>query len=98
MLRGRNTVVELIQYKQSPGDGFQRNNNDVGAAHVCFTVDDMEEARRRLEAAGVPLAAAPTTPVDGTTFAFLRDPDGVSVEILQVGQGATLASMGVESA
>ncbi|HZP14913.1 MAG TPA: VOC family protein [Nocardioides sp.] len=98
MLRGKNTVVELIQYTQGSGRGFDRSNNDVGSAHVCFTIDDMEETRRRLESAGVPLAAAPTTPAGGTTFAFLRDPDGISVEILQVGPGATLESMGVESA
>jgi len=98
MLRGKNSVVELIQYTQGAGRLYEGNNNDVGAAHVCFTVADMEETRRRLEAAGVPLVAAPTTPADGTSFAFLRDPDGISVEILQAGAGATLESMGVESA
>lgn len=98
MLRGNNTVVELIQYRQGAGQSFERNNNDVGSAHVCFTVDDMEETRQRLEAAGVSLVAAPTTPADGTSFAFLRDPDGISVEILQVGPGATLEAMGVGSA
>lgn len=98
MLRGRNTVVELIQYTQGAGQGFHRNNNDIGSAHVCFTVDDLEQTRQQLEAAGVRLVAAPTTPAEGTSFAFLRDPDGISVEILQVGPGATLESMGVESA
>ena len=98
MLRGENTVVELIEYTQGAGQGFERNNNDVGSAHVCFTVDDMQETRERLQAAGVPLLADPTTPADGTSFSFLRDPDGISVEILQVGPGATLEAMGVESA
>lgn len=98
MLRGKNTVVELIQYTNGPGRAFERGNNDVGSAHVCFTVEDMEETRRRLEAAGVPLFAAPTTPADGTSFAFLQDPDGISVEILQAGEGASLKTMGVESA
>lgn len=97
MLRGTNTVVELIQYTQGGGQGFKRSNNDVGSAHVCFTVDDIGETRRRLDEAGVPLVAPPTTPADGTSFAFLRDPDGISVEILQVGPGATLESMGVAS-
>lgn len=98
LLRGKNTVVELIQYTQGAGRGFGRNNNDIGSAHVCFTVDDLDETRQKLEAAGLSLIGPPTTPADGTSFAFLRDPDGISVEILQVGPGATLESMGVESA
>ena len=98
MLRGKNTVVELIQYTQGAGREFDRSNSDVGSAHVCFTVDDMEQTRQRLQAAGVSLVAAPTTPADGTSFAFLRDPDGISVEILQAGPGASLVTMGVESA
>ncbi|MBS1842782.1 MAG: VOC family protein [Actinobacteria bacterium] len=98
MLRGNNTVVELIEYKQGAGGSFGRGNNDVGSAHVCFTIDDMAETRKRLEEAGFPLVAEPTTPEDGTSFAFLRDPDGISVEILTTGPGATLEAMGVPSA
>lgn len=98
MLRGTNTVVELIQYTQGAGQPFGRGNNDTGSVHVCFTVDDIEETRQKLEAAGVSLVGPPTPPEDGTSFAFVRDPDGIGVEILQVGPGATLESMGVPSA
>lgn len=98
LLRGSNTVVELIQYTRAAGQGFGRGNNDVGSAHVCFTVDDVEGSLRRLEAAGVPSIGPATTPVDGTSFAYVRDPDGITVEILQAGPEATLKSMEVESA
>lgn len=98
MLRGTNTVLELIEYSQGAGGRVDSGNNDVGAAHVCFTVADLNETLQKLEAAGVTPIGPPTTPVDGTCLAFVRDPDGRSVEILQVGPGATLESMGVKVA
>jgi catechol 2,3-dioxygenase-like lactoylglutathione lyase family enzyme len=96
MLRGANTVLELIQYTQGAGGRVDSDNNDVGAAHICFTVKDLGETLQQLEAAGVSPIGPSTTPEDGTCLAFVRDPDGRSVELLQVGPGATLKSMGVE--
>lgn len=54
--------------------------------HVAFAVDDVYAACERLQAGGVTIARPPR---DGR-MAFVRSPDGVSVELLQ--RGAALAS------
>src|SRR5688500_9423988 len=36
-----NVIVELIGYARPPGRPDVPANNDLGAAHVCFEVDDM---------------------------------------------------------
>lgn len=50
--------------------------------HVAFAVDDVYAACERLQSGGVVIARPPR---DGR-MAFVRSPDGVSVELLQRGQ------------
>ncbi len=94
MLAGGGATVELLGY-DAPGDGrpYGLRNHDVGAAHVCFLVDDVAAACDRLRAEGVPVLAPPTTPPAegpgaGVSFAYARDPDGITVELLQRGAAA----------
>jgi lactoylglutathione lyase len=49
--------------------------------HVAFAVDDIYAACARLEAAGITVLRPPR---DGR-MAFVKSPDGQSVELLQVG-------------
>jgi lactoylglutathione lyase len=49
--------------------------------HLAFQVDDIYETCRRLAEAGVPINRPPR---DGH-MAFVRTPDGISVELLQKG-------------
>ncbi|MBA2513709.1 MAG: VOC family protein [Solirubrobacterales bacterium] len=103
MLAGGNTVVELLQYKTSSGKPFTLKNNDVGSAHLCFTVDNIEAVYGSLVEKGVPGVAAPSEapeagPAEGTRFAYLLDPDGITVELLEVGPGTNLKALGVTNA
>ncbi len=103
MLAGGNTVVELLQYKTSSGKPFTLKNNDVGSAHLCFTVDNIEAVYGSLVEKGVPGMAAPSEapeagPAEGTRFAYLLDPDGITVELLEVGPGTNLKALGVTNA
>ncbi|MGP3533889.1 VOC family protein [Microbacterium sp. RD1] len=95
MLSAQNTVLELIQYLESPGRTQPLSNNDVGAAHICITVEDIDEVYERLTAGGVSFMAPPSPPVEGagSRFAYLRDPDGITVELLQVVPGITLEDL-----
>ncbi len=85
-LEGENIRLELLQYVRSAGRQDAPRNNDVGAAHVCFPVDDIEVAYADLTAKGARFIAPPSPSLQGGKsfrFAYLLDPDDISVEILQ---------------
>ena len=100
MLNAGNTVVELLQYKTSSGEPFALRNNDVGSAHLCFTVTGIDDVYNGLVAKGVTGMAPPSVapedgPAVGTRFAYLLDPDGITIELLEVGPTVSLAALGV---
>ena len=67
------------QEPYDPGDGY---------SHVAFTVDDLEGTVKRLEEQGVEVALQPKTmTVEGHDYhiAFVKDPDGYRVELIQRG-------------
>ena len=93
LLKGENSILEFIEYN-APDDGvaWDRRNVDIGAAHVCFAVDDVEAFQAKLEATGYKLNGPPNDPIPdgpakGSRFAYFRDPDGITVEVLQPGEG-----------
>lgn len=86
-------VVELIEYHAPASKPFSGRNSDVGAAHVCFHVDDLEELVARMTADGVSLNAPIQELVEGTPMVYVQDPDGINVEILQPGPGLRPADL-----
>jgi len=54
--------------------------------HLAYAVDDIYEACERLQSIGVTIARPPR---DGR-MAFVRSPDGISVELLQKGGALTI--------
>ena len=95
MLAGENLLVELIQYTVGNGQPAAPSTNDIGSAHVCLSVDDIDAVYRELYEKGVEFVAPPSPPLDdaGTRVVFVRDPDGIPVELLQPGRGGSLAEM-----
>jgi catechol 2,3-dioxygenase-like lactoylglutathione lyase family enzyme len=89
ILRAGEAQVELIEYVTVQGRPYDRNNNDVGAMHIAFRVDDIDAAYRRLVDHGVRFTAPPATipagPMAGWRWTYFFDPDGVSLEIIQTG-------------
>jgi catechol 2,3-dioxygenase-like lactoylglutathione lyase family enzyme len=86
-------IIELIEYKTPESSPHHINNNDIGALHLCFQVDDIYEAQKKLGDAGVALHHEPI-PLDesagdlaGYSFMYFRDPDGISIELFQVPEG-----------
>jgi catechol 2,3-dioxygenase-like lactoylglutathione lyase family enzyme len=79
---GEQTMLELVQYVKHPG-GRALHNSKVGAAHLCFAVDDMDAAYDELLADGVPFHSAPHEDQYGVRWVYMHDPDGNTVEILQ---------------
>lgn len=86
---GGKHVVELFEYFAPEGVHPSRiEPRDVGTAHLCFVVDDLPAAYEQLRAAGVDTFVSPPVLVDtgintGGYGVYLRDPDGIVVEIFQ---------------
>ena len=87
--QGRFTLVYLAA-PESPDVEveltFNYDDEDYGSArnfgHLAFAVDDIYAACERLQALGVVINRPPR---DGR-MAFVRSPDGISIELLQKGE------------
>jgi len=80
-------VVELFQYLTPAGGAPEIEPKNVGTAHLCLLTDDLHGDYERLAAAGVPFVSPPVevdTGINTGGYAlYLRDPDGIVVELFQ---------------
>jgi catechol 2,3-dioxygenase-like lactoylglutathione lyase family enzyme len=87
ILRAGDAQVELIEYVTAKGRPYDRKNNDVGAMHIAFQVEDIDAIYQRMLDHGVrftsPPATIPAGPMEGWRWTYFFDPDGVSLEIIQ---------------
>ena len=86
-LRFGSCVLELLCYDNERQDTFDRSNCDVGSTHVCIHVPDLQKAYEDLRSKGVEFLAPPlhidSGPLAGGSFVYLKDPDGVTLELSQ---------------
>lgn len=76
------TAVELAHY----WDGHEADQDKAGFRHLAFGVPDLDRAVAASEAVGAPPFLGPTKLVeDLPRVAFVRDPDGYSVELFETG-------------
>ncbi|MFC6613612.1 VOC family protein [Halopenitus salinus] len=77
-------AVELLEYHDPPGDDANRgvSNNDVGAAHFCLEVDDLDATYEDLRSEGVEFINPPQTLDNGADVAYVYDPDRNVIELL----------------
>jgi catechol 2,3-dioxygenase-like lactoylglutathione lyase family enzyme len=86
---GADHVVELFEYLAPAGDAVAAPEpKNVGSSHLCFVVDDLPSLYERLRSAGVASFFSPPVEVDtginaGGLALYLRDPDGIPVELFQ---------------
>jgi catechol 2,3-dioxygenase-like lactoylglutathione lyase family enzyme len=85
---GADHLVELFEYLSPESQQQQIEPRIVGTAHLCFVVDDLPAVHARLEDAGVDTFVSPPVEVDtgintGGYGLYLRDPDGILVELFQ---------------
>lgn len=86
---GEVTTLELIEYGNRPAESVRpAPNNHMGAAHVCFRVDDIFAKKAELEAAGVEFYSDVNVvdegPLEGWRWVYFSDPDGLALELIQV--------------
>ncbi len=90
-LYGHGAHVEFIQYAAGAGHPVTIDPNMPCAAHVCFDVTDIEGTWAELVAAGgVPqgeVALVENGPVKGLKAGYLRDPNGIIIELVESPQG-----------
>jgi lactoylglutathione lyase len=55
-----------------------------GVNHFCFTVDDLDAALAELDQAGIPLLRPKKMGPDNNYQAWIEDPDGNRIELMQI--------------
>jgi len=76
--------VELFGSGRPPEpSGTAATGNVVGYKHISLLVDSVDAEYARLKTLGVEFTMGPTDAESGLRLAFLRDPDGNPIELLQ---------------
>jgi catechol 2,3-dioxygenase-like lactoylglutathione lyase family enzyme len=83
----RGPLLELFHYTENAGRPWLELSigNDlpeVGVKHLGLAVPDVALARREIVAAGIGEVSPMTTGRTGVEYFFVRDPDGLHLEIL----------------
>jgi lactoylglutathione lyase len=82
-----NHHVELFQYLEPLGTPHSSKPCDPGSCHLCLLVDDLPQLYEKLKAKGVACVSEPVTitagPNRGALALYLRDPNGVLIELFQ---------------
>jgi catechol 2,3-dioxygenase-like lactoylglutathione lyase family enzyme len=86
---GEHSTMELIEYRNRPESSTAPvPNNFMGAAHVCFKVDDVQAKKAELEAKGVKFYSDVNVvdegPLAGWRWVYFSDPDGLALELVEV--------------
>jgi catechol 2,3-dioxygenase-like lactoylglutathione lyase family enzyme len=85
-------LLELIEYRSPRGTPADVRTCNPGSGHLCLVVDDIHVLCERLRQAGVRFASnAPVAILAGRHAGgytvYSRDPDGVTIEFLQLPAG-----------
>ena len=79
-----NETVSIEIEAGAPGDTRIDPRTQTGLYHLAFTVDDVTIMVERLKAAGVPIALEPLSTQPDRLGAFVEDPDGAFVQLIQM--------------
>jgi catechol 2,3-dioxygenase-like lactoylglutathione lyase family enzyme len=84
---GSGHLVELFEYQTPPGSPCQAQPWDPGSAHLALLVDDLPALYLHLSSQGVAFVSAPVQidsgPNAGGYGVYLRDPNGILIELFQ---------------
>ncbi len=91
---GNGAFVELFPGREGAEDGSTRDGQSY--RHLCLAVDDMSLTLDDLSQKGIEPLGPPSVGKDGNTQAWLKDPDGNPIELMQIAptseQGRFLAA------
>ncbi len=87
---GSEHALELLQYKHPKGVKQDMTPNNPGSGHVAYMVDDLKSIYERLQEAGIEFITPPVYldegPSRGGWALYMKDPDGIIVELCQVSE------------
>lgn len=90
VLKAPGHKIELLEYR-APADRKQGNDRrpcDLGAVHIALTVDNLDAVLERIATSGWTAAGVPQTlavgPNAGKRVIYVRDPDGTTIEFMQL--------------
>lgn len=81
-LEGNGARVELIEYDPTGSDSRADAINGLGAKHVGFAVEDIQEFYEKLPDDAEPLSSPQPVETE-TSIVFFRDPDGNFLEVVE---------------
>ena len=80
-------IIELFEYVHPATMDVDLEPARVGNAHICFLLPDLDAVHDRLVARGVEFLSAPAVIDTGVNTGgkgiYLRDPDGITLELFQ---------------
>ncbi len=80
-------ILELVQYMHPGGEMRSLENRYIGASHLAFEVEDVDQMYERLKQAGYGAINPPVDIIrDGRKVArgmYALDPDGISIEVFE---------------
>lgn len=86
-VQGGGYSIELIEYTASKGVKIDTATNNVGSAHVAYTVENLEELYADLTARGVKIVSPPVPITQGKNkggiVIYLEDLDGNTLEFIE---------------
>ena len=60
------------------------SDNLIGFNHLCFAVDDIQDAVQIVREAGYPIDSEPLLGIDHNWQAWISDPNGIRIELMQI--------------
>jgi catechol 2,3-dioxygenase-like lactoylglutathione lyase family enzyme len=85
------TILELLEYLEPKPGRVDMETYNAGNAHLCLVTDDLHADFERLRGHATFRSPDPIEipwgPYKGGWAAYIRDPDGISIELMQVPPG-----------
>ncbi|MFW6256729.1 MAG: VOC family protein [Bacillota bacterium] len=75
-----NQFIELFPASSINGG----NKSEIGYAHLCLEVDDIDQIASQMKEKGVTLDVEPQQGDDGNFQCWIQDPDGNKIEFMQM--------------
>jgi catechol 2,3-dioxygenase-like lactoylglutathione lyase family enzyme len=89
-------VLELCEYVRPRGETIAPGTSATGSGHIAFETDALDETVARMVAAGGTPVSEPVAIVAGVNrggrTVYVRDPDGITVELVQAPPSAEAAA------
>jgi lactoylglutathione lyase len=86
-LPGSESFLEILEYRNVERQTVDPATANPGTAHLCVYVDDLEALYEHLVAGGArfvsPIKSPTAGPNTGGKVVYMRDPDGIRVELLE---------------